>query len=235
MELRSAHKKAIVFGGSGLVGGHLLYQLLESPAYSQVAVFGRRELDLDHPRLEQHIIDFDDPASWEAGVKGDDLFICLGTTMKMAGSRDAFYRVDFTYASTAARIASRRQVGQVLVVSSAGADAGSVFYYSRVKGELEDAVKKLPFWSIHILRPSLLLGDRREQRPAEQAVGWLGRALARVTGGSSLFGMAPIEAATVARAMVRLAGKIESGIFVHTSADIQRLGAPGGTQIEKTT
>ncbi len=234
MELRSAHKRAIVFGGSGLVGGHLLHQLLESSAYGQVAVFGRKVLDVDHPRLEQHIVDFDDPASWETGVKGDDLFICLGTTMKKAGSREAFYRVDFTYTHMAARIASRRQVGQLLLVSSAGADAGSLFYYSRVKGELEDAVKKLPFWSIHILRPSLLLGDREEQRPAEQAAGWLGRALVRVTGGNSLFGMAPVEAATVARAMVRLAGKIESGIFVHTSADIQRLGTPGGTQIEKT-
>ncbi|MCU0348262.1 MAG: oxidoreductase [Saprospiraceae bacterium] len=224
MEISKDSKTALVFGATGLIGGHVTQFLLLHPAYEKVVVFVRRPLALEHPKLVQQVVDFDKPESFKHLVKGDDLFCCLGTTMAKAGSKEAFYKVDFTYAFQAAQMGSINGVGQYLLVSSVGADPGSRFFYSKVKGELEAAVKTLGFWSLHIFQPSVLLGERNENRFGEQLAGKIGSIFDRLTGGL-LTKYRPIEADVVAKAMVSAAQGVKPGVHVYPSHFLQGLAA----------
>jgi uncharacterized protein YbjT (DUF2867 family) len=222
MEITKDNKTALVFGATGLVGNHLISFLLLHPAYSKVVAFLRKPLEYEHPKLVQHVINFDKPDSFHHLVKGDDLFCCLGTTMAKAGSKEAFYKVDFTYPYQAAVIAAKNKVHQLLLVSSVGASSDSVFYYSQVKGELEDAVQKLNFWSTHIFRPSVLLGTRNENRFGEELAGKLGKIIDRFTGGL-LSKYRPIEADVVAKSMVSAAQGLKPGVHIYPSHWLQAL------------
>ncbi len=197
-------RTALLFGASGLVGGHCLDLLLHDDAYQSVVAFVRRGLTVSHPKLRTEVIDFDRPEDYEALIKGDDLFCCLGTTIAVAGSQEQFYKVDFTYPHRIALAAARNGVRQFLLVSSVGADSGSSIFYSRVKGELEDAVRKIPFERVRIFRPSLLLGDRKEFRLGEK----IGAVLS-VIASPLLFGplrkYRPIKARDVAAEMIAVA------------------------------
>ncbi len=222
IEIAKGNKTALVFGATGLVGGFCLRQLLEHPVYTKVVAFTRRPLKLTHPKLVEQIVDFDKPDSFSDLVKGDDLYLCLGTTMDRAGSRAGFYRVDFTYSFQVAKMASLNKVNQLLLVSSVGAGRDSLFYYSRVKGELEDAVKKLPFWAIHIFQPSVLLGERNENRWGEEIAGRIGRVIDSITGGL-LSKYRPVEAEVVAQAMIAAAQGLKSGLRVYPSHYLQEM------------
>lgn len=159
---------ANVIGASGLVGHELLVQLLDHPEFEKVRIFVRRATGIDHPKLEEQIIDFDQTESWKPLVKGDVLFSTLGTTIKTAKTKENQYRVDFTYQYEFAKAASENGVPAYLLVSSMGANPKSSVFYSRIKGELEDAVAKLPFQKLFIIRPSILDGDRKEKRAGEK-------------------------------------------------------------------
>ncbi|MBK8564351.1 MAG: NAD(P)H-binding protein [Saprospiraceae bacterium] len=185
MEIAKDNKTALVFGATGLIGSHVVNFLLLHPAYTKVVVFVRRPMEVEHEKLVQHVVNFDKPETFHQLVKGDDLFCCLGTTMAKAGSKEAFYKVDFTYAFEAAQLAKRNGVGQYLLVSSVGADPNSRFFYSKVKGELEVMVKTLGFWGLHIFQPSVLLGERNENRFGEQLAGKIGSIFDRLTRGCS--------------------------------------------------
>ncbi len=224
MEITKDNKTALVFGATGLIGNHLVNFLLFHPAYEKVVVFLRKKMDLEHPKLSQQVIDFDKPESFSDLVKGDDLFCCLGTTMAKAGSKEAFYKVDFTYAFRAANMAAKNGVNQFLLVSSVGADTDSLFFYSKVKGELEEEVQKLNFWSTHIFRPSVLLGSRNENRWGEEIAGKLGKVIDRFTGGL-LTKYRPIEADVVAKAMVSAAQGLKPGVHFYPSHWLQGLAA----------
>jgi len=224
LEITKHNKTALVFGATGLVGGHLVNFLLLHPAYGKVVVFVRRPMDVEHAKLVQHVIDFDRPESYRELVKGDDIFCCLGTTMAKAGSKAAFFKVDYTYTWLAAAMAAQNKVNQLLVVSSVGADANSLFYYSKVKGQIEEALQKLPFWSTHIFRPSVLLGERNENRWGEQVAGRIGKVLDHFTGGL-LTKYRPIEADVVAKAMVSAAQGMKQGLHVYPSHWLQELAA----------
>ena len=217
-------KTALVAGPSGLVGGHLLHTLLEHPAYTRVTALVRRGLPVSHPKLVQREINFDLLA--EPGVlaraEQADVFCCLGTTRKKAGSREAFRRVDYDYVRLLASAAHREGARQFLLVSASGAAAGSRVFYSRVKGEAEGAARDVPFRSVHIFRPSLLLGARAEFRAAERAIIIVARFLAPLMMGP-LRPYRPIHAATVARAMVLVALKDQRGVHVYRSDVIERL------------
>lgn len=217
-------RTALVAGASGLVGGHVLRLLLDDPEYDRVTVLGRRALPLTHKKLAQHVVEFA-----RLGEAGDfprvhDVFCCLGTTIRQAGSQAEFRKVDYGYVVELARVALRHRAAQFLVVTSVGADPRSRVFYNRVKGEVEEAVRRLQFDGVHCFRPSLLLGARAQSRPAERMamllsplVGWAMRGpLARYR---------PIKAATVARAMVRIAREAPRGVQVYESAQIRRLGA----------
>jgi uncharacterized protein YbjT (DUF2867 family) len=221
MQISKDKKTALLFGATGLVGGHALEFLLLHPAYDKVIAFVRKPLQQSHEKLVQQVIDFDKPDTWGHLVKGDDLFCCLGTTMAKAGSKAAFFKVDFTYPMQAAHFALQNKVHQYLLVSSVGADTESLFFYSKVKGQLEEALQKLDFWSIHIFRPSLLLGERNENRFGEEVAGKIGKLIDRFTGGL-LTKYKPIEADVVAKAMVAAAQGLEPGTHVYPSHWLQQ-------------
>ena len=138
-------KVAIIFGASGLIGGHCLRELLFRDTYHKVRSFGRRKLPMEHEKLEQFLIDFDQMEECAEKIQGNDTFICLGTTRAKAG-RDGFIKVDFDYSFNAAKYAAINGANQLLLVSSVGADANSFFLYPKTKGQLEEAIKRLPFW-----------------------------------------------------------------------------------------
>ncbi|HRW75338.1 MAG TPA: NAD-dependent epimerase/dehydratase family protein [Saprospiraceae bacterium] len=161
-------RTALVLGATGLVGSRLVDLLLDDPVYTTVRVLSRRPLQRTHPNLHVEIVDFsdlpDDPDIFQA----DDLFIAFGTTMKKAGSREAFQWVDLDIPLAVALRALDAGTGNCLLVSSVGADPGSPVFYSRVKGELEQALEEAEFNSLQIFRPSFLMGERQENRPAER-------------------------------------------------------------------
>ncbi len=224
VEISKDDKTAVVFGATGLIGGFVVKMLLAHEAYEKVLVFSRRKLDLESDKLAQHIIDFQKPDTYQHLIKGDDLFICLGTTMRKAGSKEAFFRVDYTYALRMAKMAKKNGVNQLLLVSSVGANPDSIFFYNRVKGLLEEAVQQLDFWGIHIFRPSVLLGQRNENRWGEQLAGVIGKRLDFLTQGM-LTKYRPIEADVVARAMISAAQRLRSGLHTYESHYLQELAA----------
>ena len=223
MQIEKDQKTAILLGATGLVGNELLHQLLAHPAYGKVIALTRRPLEIKHKNLEPHVIDFDKPETYASLLKGEDLFCALGTTMKQAGSREAFFKVDFSYTMDAARAARKNGTAQFLLVSSVGANAHALFFYPRVKGELENALKKLDFWALHLFRPSVLLGKRNDARAGEEITGMAMRGLDRITGGNLLGSYRPIDAATVARGMLTAAQRLEAGIYEYPSHQIHKL------------
>ncbi len=161
------NKSALIFGATGLIGGHLLSLVLESSTYERVHVFSRREIGVQHDKVQQHIVDFSQLSRYKKLIKADHLFCCLGTTMSKAGSKAAFREVDYHYPMQIAEMASENGVSKYLVISSVGADPNSMFFYPRVKGEMERGIVLFPFKQISILRPSILLGSREEKRRGE--------------------------------------------------------------------
>ena len=202
----------------------MLRRLLEDPEYDRVSVLGRRELPLAHPKLTQRRVDFDLLAQLADFPRVHDVFCCLGTTLRQAGSREAFRKVDLTYVVELGRLATRHRASQFLVVTAVGADPGSRVFYSRVKGEVEAAVRRQSFDGVYIFRPSLLVGARRERRAGE----WLAARLSSLVSWALVGRLAryrPIRAAAVARAMVRAAHDAAGGVHVYEWDAIRRLAA----------
>lgn len=212
-------KTALLAGATGLVGKALLQLLLASDRYAKVIVVGRRPVALEHPKLTQVITDLGQLEALHLRLIADDVYCCLGTTQQQAGSKAAFYEVDFLYVVKLAAVTAANFAAQFLVVSALGADAESRFYYNRVKGEMEAAVRQTPFRAIHIFRPSLLLGPRDKPRLGER----IGAVLLSLAGPLLRGGWhkyQPVEAATVAQAMLRAAEDDGSGIKIHGSEEL---------------
>lgn len=184
-----------------MVGEQLVKQLLSRSEFSEVVVFGRRETGLEHPKLREETVNFNQVENWASKVKGDVLFSCLGTTIKKAGSQENQFKIDYTFQFVTAEAAARNKVAHYVLVSSSGANANSPIFYSRMKGQLEEAVLQLPFRKITILRPSLLLGERKEKRGGEAFAQKVMPAITRYV----FRKYRPIPAATVARAMLQAA------------------------------
>jgi uncharacterized protein YbjT (DUF2867 family) len=217
---------AVIAGGSGLVGGRCLHHLLVHPEVARVAAIVRRPLGLTpegHEKLvELRLDDLTSEAKLDDVMPKDidDAYCALGTTMKKAGSREAFLKVDKTAVLAFAKVARAHGARRFLLVSSIGADARSMNFYLRTKGEVQDALKGIGYDVVHVLQPSILDGDRPESRPAEKLGLALSRALAPVLGK-----YAPIHVDVVGRAMVRLAFREERGYLVHGSKELQAIGA----------
>ncbi len=214
-------RKALVLGGTGLVGSHVLRLLLEDRAYGSVYAPVRRPLGFTARTLVE--LPFDS-AAIARRLPVDDVFCCLGTTIKQAGSQENFRRVDFEYPLELARRASESGSKQFLIVTALGSSAQSPIFYNRVKGEIEAAVQALPFQSVHILRPSLLLGHRAEKRAGEE----IASAVSGLVSWTLIGPMRkyrPIRGETVARAMVSLALENRSGRFTHESDEIEAIGS----------
>ena len=203
-------KKAIVIGGTGMVGTQLVKLLLENQDYSEVVSLVRRASGVVHPKLKEQIFDFDKPEEWVNFVAGDVLFSTLGTTLAQAKTKEAQFKVDFTYQFAVAEIAAQNGIPVYVLVSSAGADSKSAVFYSNMKGKLDDAVKALPFKVISILRPGQLDGNRIETRTSEKMALSVVYALNKI---GILRKYRPIQAVDAAKAMIHASEKQISAIY----------------------
>ncbi len=215
---------ALIAGASGLVGGLLLERLLRSPLYEQVVAVTRRPLKIKHPKLHEIIGEFEavETAVAAADFKPSDAFCTLGTTIKQAGSQAAFSKVDFEYVLRFARAAKAAGTQRFLLVTAVGASARSTIFYSRVKGEVEEAVSAIGFEATLIFRPSMLMGPRNETRPGESIAKILTPYISPfLIGPAAIY--KGIEADTVAAAMVEAAATETSGRKTYTYGEMMRL------------
>lgn len=148
---------ALVIGATGATGKDLLDLLVQDDFFDQVDIFVRRDLGVQHKKLKIHSIDFDKPEQWKHLVQGDILFSCLGTTLKAAGSKEAQWKVDYGYQYQFAKIARENNVKNYVLVSSSHSSPNSPVFYSRMKGQLEEAVKALGFSKLVIFNPPVLI------------------------------------------------------------------------------
>jgi uncharacterized protein YbjT (DUF2867 family) len=196
-------RTALLAGATGLIGNHVLQFLLADRTWGRVITVGRRITPHEHEKLEQRVLDLGELEKVNDLPHLDDVFCCLGTTIKQAGSQPAFRRVDHTFVVALAQAGLRAGAHQFLLISAIGADPTSRVFYSRVKGETETAVGRLRYRSTQIFRPSLLLGERREFRLGERIAAVVAPAFSLALLGR-LRRYRPIKAETVARAMVNL-------------------------------
>lgn len=203
----------MIVGATGLIGGQLLELLLADDRYSKVTALSRKPLSINHFKLDNVVVDFNRLSEYFDRLSADDVFCCLGTTMKQAGSPEAFRKVDFEYPLEIAKIAKGLGAKQFLIITALGASKKSSFYYNKVKGEVEEAIGNQGFESYHIFRPSFLQGKRIESRAGEEATKVF----------FSIFGfLVPkkfkaIDSNKVARAMLMKAKEESRGVFVYES------------------
>lgn len=214
-------KVALIAGATGLIGSYLLQKLLADPTYHKVISVGRKSAQITHPKLENVIVNFDSLHESKALLVADDVFCCLGTTMKKAGSKEAFWRVDHDYPLALARITKENGAKKFLLVSALGADENSSFYYNEVKGKVEKAIESVGFATYHIFRPSLLLGPRDEKRSGEEAA----KTFYRIFDFLIPLKYKGVEGSKVAEAMLSYAKDDRPGKFIHMSADLQKFNA----------
>jgi uncharacterized protein YbjT (DUF2867 family) len=222
--METGNKTALLLGASGLIGGLCLRALLADQTYASIVLLNRRTLPLAaDPRLTQKTISFESLIANDfAGAA--DVFCALGTTMRKAGSKEAFRRVDLEYPLAAARMARQAGAKQFVLVSSVGSDPAASSFYLRTKGELDQEIGKLGFDALHIFRPSLLLGNREEFRRGERMIQAVAPSLNFVmVGGLRCY--RAIAAETVARAMVAATRQGKSGSFIYEYDEIIRLAA----------
>jgi len=197
--------KALVIGASGATGRDLVKQLLNDNDFEQVDVFVRKPLNIQNEKLKTHIVDFERPEDWKDSVKGDVAFSCLGTTLKDAGSKEAQRKVDYDYQFQFAKAAKENNVEDYILVSAYGANPQSKIFYSKMKGELEDAVRKLHFNKITIFKPGML-----ERKDSERSGEVLGSRIIKFANKLGLFeSQKPLPTDVLAKAMIN-SSKIKS-------------------------
>ncbi len=208
-------KTALVVGATGLIGETLTRRLLDSGYYERVCVLSRKPLTWQHPRLLTLPFDFDQPNSLL--VRADAIFCCLGTTIKKAGSKAAFRRVDHDYPLTIARLGLANGAAQFAIVTSMGADPDSAIFYNKVKGEVERDLMALAYPTLLIFRPSILLGERTERRLVEQISSKIMQLAAPLMPAK----YRPIEAEKVANAMLTTMQEPPTGTRILESDALQ--------------
>ncbi len=213
-------RKALIVGASGLIGGYCLQALCDDPKYSEVIALARKPLLKTHRNLNVVITNFNNLEQIIASISANDVYCCLGTTIKKAGSQESFRMIDYSLVVTVAELMKKQGAEQFLVVSSVGADEKSKGFYLRVKGEMEEAVKGIGYNCLRIIRPSLLLGKREEFRFGE-GVATILTPLWKPFLFGSLKKYKPVEAESVAQFMVKIAhDQPVSGVHVYESAQI---------------
>lgn len=214
METRAM--KALMIGATGATGKDLLELLLKDTSFQQVDIFVRRPLKLQHPKLNIHVIDFDKPEQWHPLVKGDVLFSALGTTLKAAGSKEAQWKIDYEYQYNFAKAAKENNVNNYVLVSAGFADPKSSVFYSRMKGELEEAIMSLGFSTITIFHPPLLVRKDTDRKGEV-----IGMKLIQFFNKLGLFrAQKPLPTEVLAQAMINAAKKKESGLTTIKSKEI---------------
>jgi uncharacterized protein YbjT (DUF2867 family) len=203
--------KVIVIGSTGLVGNHILKELLGDERVTSILAFVRRSFAITHPKLEVRVVDFNQITQWESEIRGDVLFSSLGTTLRAAGSKENQYLIDHDYQFSIAQSAAINGVTKLVLISSVNADPKSIFFYLRMKGELEEKVAHLPFKSIFILRPGPLVGLREKPRWTEEVSTTFLKILPKALVSP---GMIPISGEKVAKAAVMKGLSQEAGVHI---------------------
>jgi uncharacterized protein YbjT (DUF2867 family) len=212
---------ATLVGATGLIGSHLLQALLNDAFVDTIKILIRRPTDITHPKLEKKIVDFNDSDSLLVALSNSDMLFCaIGTTQKkVKGDKDAYRKIDFDIPVKLARFCKMTGCGKFILVSSAGANAKSMNFYQRLKGETDEAVKEVGPKTIHIMRPSLLLGDRKEFRLGEN----IGKAMMTTLSFLIPDKYKAIQAKAVAKVMLALGKKNDDGYFIHENSEIIHL------------
>ncbi len=216
-------RNALIAGATGLVGNSILQQLLADDQYEKVVIIARKPMEIKHPKLIHQLIDFDSIESIKLDFSVDDVFCALGTTIKTAGSQDAFFKVDYTYVVNLGKWCALNSVKRFLIVSAMGANAESGIFYNRVKGEMEAAVSQLNIPQKQIFQPSLLMGNRTEKRSGEKIAQAVMGGLGFLFTGS-LLKYKGIHADVVAKAMIKAAKSEAIGFTVYNSGELQGMG-----------
>ena len=209
-------KTALILGASGLTGQHLLELLLNDPLYAQITIYVRKPVHISHPKLVQQIVDFE---KLDTAVDVTDVFCCLGTTIKKAGSQDAFRQVDLIYPQKIAALQLAAGSQRFLVISAVGADANSSIFYSRTKGQLEAALTALGYPCLCIFRPSFIMGDRAERRVGETIGIFIAKLISPILVGP-FKKYKPVAALALAKSMQDAAHKFSNGVHIIASDQI---------------
>ena len=206
-------KTALLFGSSGLIGGHLLNQLIQNNNYSKIKIFVRSEPEINDPKVEIIKIDFNNLENHNEDIKGDDCFFCIGTTKQNSPDKNEYQRVELEVPKQIAQIAKSNLVNSFIFVSALYANPKSSGNYVRFKGMVEEELKRLNFTKLALMRPSFLIGDRKEKRVGEKIGIFVFKLLSPLLLGP-LKKMRPIHSKIVAKAMVRAANEnLEKNIF----------------------
>ena len=206
-------KTALVFGSSGLIGEHLLNELIQSDNYSKIKLFVRSDHGSNHLKTEIIKTDFNNLENHKEDIKGDDCFFCIGTTKQNSPDKNEYKRVELDVPKKIAQIAKSNLVNSFVFVSSGYADSNSSGDYLKFKGLVEEELKRLSFSKLGIMRPSFLMGDRKEKRVGEKAGIFIFKLLSPLFLGP-LKKMKPIDSKTVANVMIKVANEnIQQSIF----------------------
>ena len=199
-------KTALIFGSTGLIGGHLLYQLIENDNYSNIKLFVRSEISINEPKIEIIKTDFNDLENHKEDIKGNDCFFCIGTTKQNSPDKNEYQKIELEIPKKIAQIARANSVNSFIFISSIYANPKSSGDYVKFKGLVEEELKKLNFSNLGILRPSFLMGDRKENRAGEKIGILTFRLLSPLLLGP-LKKMKPINSEKVAKAMIKIANE----------------------------
>ncbi len=211
-------RTALLLGASGLTGQVLLQLLLADPLYRSVIIYVRKTVRMDHPKLIQQVVDYE---KLDTATQADDVFCCLGTTIKKAGTQTAFRQVDLVYPQKVAELQKQAGSKRFLLISAVGADTNSSIFYSKIKGQVEKAIESLNYAGTYIFRPSLIMGERAERRVGEK----IAMAIAKIIG-PLLVGpfkkYQPVSALSIAKAMQNAAHHYEEGVHYISSDEIKK-------------
>ena len=206
-------KTALLFGSSGLVGGYLLNQLIKDTNYSKIKLFVRSVPEISDPKVEIIKTDFNNLQNYKEDIKGDDCFFCIGTTKQNSPDKDEYKRVELDIPKEVVKIAKSNLVNSFIFVSALYANPKSSGEYIRFKGQVEEELKELNFPKLGIMRPSFLIGNRKEKRPSETIGIFVFKLLSPLLLGP-LKKMKPIHSETVAKAMIAvIQNDIQQTIF----------------------
>jgi len=206
-------KTALVFGSSGLIGGHLLNELIQSDNYYKIKLFVRSDYEINHSKTEIIKTDFDNLENHKEDIKGDDCFFCIGTTKQNSPDKNEYRRVELDVPKKIAQIAKSNLVNSFVFVSSGYADPNSSGDYLKFKGLVEEELKRLDFSKLGIMRPSFLIGDRKEKRVGEKVGIFIFKLLSPLFLGP-LKKMKPIHSKKVAKAMIKITnGDFKQNVF----------------------
>ena len=206
-------KTALVFGSSGLIGGHLLNELIQSDNYNKIKLFVRSDHGSNHSKTEIIKTDFNNLENHKEDIKGDDCFFCIGTTKKNSPDKNEYKRVELEVPKKIAQIAKSNLVNSFIFVSSGYADPNSTGDYLKFKGLVEEELKRLSFSKLGIMRPSFLMGDRKEKRVGEKVGIFIFKLLSPLFLGP-LKKMKPIHSKKVAKAMIKITnGDFKQNVF----------------------